>query len=578
MRMVKKSCFYLYLTAVAVVAFLLTGGTNDFGVNRKAVFGEEQINERRLSVKEYRDKMKAGWIGQIAGVVTGAPTEFKWRDAIVPADKVPQWKPEMINNAFGQDDLYVEMTFLKTLETYGLNCDIRQAGIDFANSEYMLWCANQAGRNNLRSGIAPPDSGHPKFNRCPNDIDYQIEADYSGLIAPGLPNRAIFFGNKFGRLMNYSDGIYGGIFMGGMYAEAFFTTDIQKIIAAGLACIPSESQYAEMVRDMVQWHKENPKDWEYSWKKAQKKYREDPNYQKCSNGGIDVKINGVYVLLGLLYGNGDLQKTIEISLRGGQDSDCNPSSSAGVLFTTIGFSKLPDQYSKKLDNEKIFSYTAYNFPKLLDACEKLARQCILAEGGRIEKDADGEEIFVIPVKKAKPLPLELSWAPGPIANSKFTEKELAQIKFRYERYPLERIQEGLDKLLPGWKISQCGPDMDPEISKENGKLLLKVHPLKRGVPCILTRSVSIPQGKKATLNMSVKSATPGKVDWILIVKADGKEIFKAPVGVGQNTKAWNPISVDLTSYAGKTVKIEILNQPNGWTCEAGYWNKLEIVW
>ena len=74
----------------------------------------------RLSVKEYRDKMKAGWIGQIAGVSWGAPTEFKWRDQIIPADKMPAWKPAMINDAFGQDDLYVEMTFLRTLEQYGL--------------------------------------------------------------------------------------------------------------------------------------------------------------------------------------------------------------------------------------------------------------------------------------------------------------------------------------------------------------------------------------------------------------------------------------------------------------------------
>ena len=111
--------------------------------------------ERRLSVDDYRDRMKGGWIGQIIGVVWGAPTEFKFNDVIVPEDKVPVWVPEMINNAFGQDDLYVEMTFLRSLEQYGLDVPIRQAGIDFANSEYALWCANNAGRTNLRKGIAP---------------------------------------------------------------------------------------------------------------------------------------------------------------------------------------------------------------------------------------------------------------------------------------------------------------------------------------------------------------------------------------------------------------------------------------
>jgi len=42
------------------------------------VQGAESAQYRRLSVQDYRDKMKAGWIGQIAGVSWGAPTEFKY--------------------------------------------------------------------------------------------------------------------------------------------------------------------------------------------------------------------------------------------------------------------------------------------------------------------------------------------------------------------------------------------------------------------------------------------------------------------------------------------------------------------
>ncbi len=52
-------------------------------------------------------------------------------------------------------------------------------------------------------GIAPPNSGHPAFSECSDAIDYQIEADFSGLIAPGIPNTAIELGEKFGRLMNW---------------------------------------------------------------------------------------------------------------------------------------------------------------------------------------------------------------------------------------------------------------------------------------------------------------------------------------------------------------------------------------
>src|SRR4051812_36309673 len=79
----------------------------------------QEAKVRRLSKAEYLDKMKAGWIGQMAGVGVGGPTEFRWQGAIVPEDKVPKWTPAMINQ-FDQDDLYVEMTFLRTLEKHGL--------------------------------------------------------------------------------------------------------------------------------------------------------------------------------------------------------------------------------------------------------------------------------------------------------------------------------------------------------------------------------------------------------------------------------------------------------------------------
>ncbi len=533
------------------------------------VAGAQGAEFRRLSVREYRDKMKAGWIGQIAGVSWGAPTEFKFSDKIIPEDKVPQWKPELINNAFGQDDLYVEMTFLRSMEQYGLDVPIRQAGIDFANSKYPLWCANNAGRNNLRDGIAPPDSSHPKFNKCPNDIDYQIEADYSGLIAPGLPNTAIRLGEKFGRLMNYGDGVYGGQFMGGMYAEAFFESDPVKLVEAGLKCIPEKSQYAEMVRDMLKWYREDPNDWEKTWRLSLKKYRQDPEYQKASNGPIDVKINGVCVLMGFLYGGRDLDKTIVISCRSGQDSDCNPSSSGGILFTTIGFSKLPDRFTKMLDETKIFSHTAYNFPGLLDVCEKLARQALVQSGGRVEKDAQGEEFFVIPVQAPKPSPLELSWEPGPIADSMFTQEEMAKI---IELGP-KRIFE---KFAPGWKIRDCGTKMNPGLHPEHeGKKNVYVtHPLNKKTGCALFRSADIPADKKTTLHLVVGHHKEG--DWLLVVKVNGEKVLDKPVGKETATNGWMTVDVDLSWAAGKTINLELVNEPSGWENEAAYWAEIAI--
>ena len=116
--------------------------------------------ERRISVADFRDRMAGAWIGQSVGVSYGWPTEFKFCGKLIPPEKMPpKWTPETINETFAQDDLYVEMTFLDTIDRRGIGVSSRLAGIDFANSTCRLWCANMKGRNNLRHGIAPRRRG-----------------------------------------------------------------------------------------------------------------------------------------------------------------------------------------------------------------------------------------------------------------------------------------------------------------------------------------------------------------------------------------------------------------------------------
>jgi hypothetical protein len=395
----------------------------------------EKTKYRKIPVEEYMDKVKAGWIGQMVGVGWGGPTEFHWNGVIIPEEEMPTWEPGMVNQ-FHQDDIYVEMTFLRTLEKHGWDVSIRQAGIDFANSKYMLWHANKAGRDNLRSGIAAPWSGHPKFNHHADDIDYQIEADYAGLISPGMPNVAIELGETFGRIMNYGDGLYGGNFVAGMYAEAFFETDLEKIVEAGLKCIPAESQYAEAIRDVIGQYHQHPDDWTKAWEFINDKYNNNPEYRKFSCSGIsafniDAKINGAYIVMGLLYGQGDIARTTIISTRCGQDSDCNPANAAGILCTTIGFENLPDDYKSAIDYETRFSYTDYNVSELIDVCAMLVRQAVERGGGKTETGDDGKEYFLIPVEEPVPGKLEQCWEPStPPEDVYFTGEEMEQVEIR----------------------------------------------------------------------------------------------------------------------------------------------------
>ena len=549
--------------------------------------GQAGAAERRISVAEYRDRMQAAWIGQVAGVAWGAPTEFKSNWKIIPANAkyLPKaWRPQMINDAFGQDDLYVEMTFIDTLDRRGWDVTARAAGIDFANSSYRLWHANFVGRDNLRKGIAPPDSSNPIYNKCANCIDYQIEADYSGILMPGYPQGAVILGEKFGRLMNCGDGLHAGQFVGAMYAEAYVERDRVKIVEKALKAIPAESRYAEMVRDMLGWYREMPKDWEAAWHRLVGKYGHEKS--RCDKGQINCVLNGGAVLLGLLWGEGDPDRTILISTRSGFDSDCNPSSAAGVLFCSIGKAALPKRFYEAMDTHTKFEHTNYDFPTLFAVCEKVTREAIVKEGGRIEKDAQGTEWLVLPQKPLKPTPYRSWLDPAPQTGDRYTEAERREIKFIRDsgwgkpsvkasaKMPTASVQAALDKVFPGWRTTENAPDLEPGLRlppKANGSdaPCVMTHPL-RETPATLWREVELPA---VAQSLVVSASADRNGDWTFEAKVNGETVCTRKV----TPKTPLEVALPLDRWAGRKVKLELLNRADGWAFEEAFWHRIELV-
>ncbi len=520
----------------------------------------------------------AGWLGQMVGVSLGAPTEFRFRGQVIPAAQVPVMQPAIANRAFGQDDLYVEMTFLHTLETYGLDVSPAQAGLDFAASEYALWHANSAGRLNLRAGIAPPDSGHPFYNPHSDDIDYQIESDFAGLISPGLPNQAIALGETFGRLMNYGDGLYGGQFVSCMYAEAFFESSPEKLVQAGLACIPANSQYAQAIHDTLAWWRESPQDWQATWQKIEAKYRLNPDFRRssCSDPffdeafDIDAKINGAYVVMGLLYGGGDPLKSMIISMRGGQDSDCNPATASGVLFTSLGWDGLPTEFTGGLNRKRNWDFTDYDFDTLVEVCERLARAAVVKAGGRIERDPNGEEVFVIPMLTPQPGRLEQSWKAEPPKNSAYHPEDLSALKIGSSRLARE-----VGDFAPGWRVTSCAEDFLLGLKQDiDGRSQALLTGSGNWMPCTLANRVTLPGHESQALRLEAGRFNHG--EWLLIVRAGGKELLRQPIDRQTAPDNWLPLEVDLGQFRGKTIWLEVSNHPSGSEGAYGWLSRLSI--
>ncbi len=367
---------------------------------------------RRLSRAVLEDKIRGGWAGQMIGVAYGAPTEFKSNGQI--NDGEIRWSPERVENAIHQDDLYVEMTFAEVMDRIGLEATTEQYGEMFRDSSYALWHANAGARRNLSRGIKAPLSGDPQHNVHANDIDFQIESDFIGLMCPGLPQCSNRYADRVGHVMNYGDGVYGGMLFGAMYATAFFESDPRTVVGQALLAIPAESGYAQAIRDVLAWHAQYPRDWRRSWQLLEDKWNRD---DVCPEGArtpfnIDARLNGAYVVLGLLYGGRDFGQTLEIATRAGQDSDCNPSSAAGVLGVMLGYDGIPERFKSGIPAlaETKFEYTGYSFNAIVASTLARASKNVTLAGGAVTATE-----VVIPVQPPVAAPLE-QWDPGvPVA-------------------------------------------------------------------------------------------------------------------------------------------------------------------
>jgi hypothetical protein len=328
----------------------------------------------------------------------------------------------------------MDLTFVDVFEKEGLDAPAKSHALAFANADYMLWHANQAARYNILNGIMPPASGFWMNNPHADDIDFQIEADFAGLMAPGMVNTATEICDKVGHIMNYGDGWYGGVYVAAMYSLAFVSNDVNYVVTEALKTIPQESQFYKCISDVIKWHSEFPTDWSQTWNLVQQNWSQDIG---CPDGvftdfNIDAKINAAYIVVGLLYGEGDYSKTLDVSTRCGQDSDCNPASAGGILGTMIGYSKLPDEWKKGVIpvEDMDFRYTTMSLNDVYEIGTKHALEMLEKNGAKI----DGENIE-IQFQEIKPVVLEVGFEGHyPVsrdATNKILDEKTSEMEFNF---------------------------------------------------------------------------------------------------------------------------------------------------
>lgn len=326
--------------------------------------------ELKLSDEELFDRIYGAWLGRSAGCALGKPVEgwhkekiesyLKFADAYPLDDYFPavEGHPEGYQVRSGNctrgnvkymardDDMDYTILGLHILETHGLDFTMQNVADTWLNRMpyHLVYTAERVAYRNLVNGIRPPESAMHN-NPFREWIGAQIRADAWGYVTPGYPEKAAEFAFQDAAVSHVKNGIYGEMLIAAMLAATFITNNIEEVLEIGLSEIPAKCRLASAMKDTLAWSKEC-NSWQNAWEKINEKY--------CHYHRVHTINNAAMVLMGLLYAQGDYEKSITISVMGGWDTDCTGATAGSIAGAMLGAKNLPAKWVKPL-NDKIFS-------------------------------------------------------------------------------------------------------------------------------------------------------------------------------------------------------------------------------
>lgn len=295
--------------------------------------------------KEYVEGIYAGWLAKIIGIRLGAPIEGWTYEQIKKMYGECTGYPVDYKDFAADDDSNGPLFFLRALEDSNKEedletQDVAEALLNYAPFEHgFFWwggygiSTEHTAYLNLRNGMKAPMSGSIAQNGATTaeQIGGQIFIDTWGLVTPGNPDLAAKLAEKAASVTHGGNGVYGGIFVAACISYAFVEKDMRKIIEKGLSYIPQDSEYAIVVREIMEFYDQHPQSWEECFKYI----RENRGYKRYP-GMCHIIPNIAVMILALMYGEGDFSDTLNICNRCGWDTDCNVGNVATIMGVRNG--------------------------------------------------------------------------------------------------------------------------------------------------------------------------------------------------------------------------------------------------
>ena len=328
------------------------------------------------------EKLYAGLIGMDAGMRLGAPVEN------------PFWTYERLQSYYGDirgylreqryytadDDVNGPLIFVRALADNAMPETLTSEAVGETWLNYtrrgmgMFWWGGEDASTehraymNLRRGVKAPRSGSIGENgkTAAEQIGGQIFADAWGLICPGDPARASALAAAAASVSHDGSGVDGARFMAACIAAAYTASSLDEVLDTGLRFLPEKSDYRRVVETVRAFHRAHPAEADFRACRAMiaREFREE-----AYPGGYHIVPNAGICILAMLYGKGDLGRSIEISVMCGYDTDCNASNIGTILGVLGGLDGVPERYRRPI-NDLVTLSSVSGYLNLVDLSDK----------------------------------------------------------------------------------------------------------------------------------------------------------------------------------------------------------------
>ncbi len=384
---------------------------------------------KKISAEEYQDKVYASWLGQMVGNIYGLVHENKYIDEPGPDDfpygydYAETWfggrmtdVMRQYDGAFSDDDTDFEYMYLILTEKYGPEPTYEQIAEAWKyHVRDFVWIANRSALTLMHVGFTPPATGQRVHNEHWFQIDPQLINEFWAVTSPGMVRYAVEKSDWGARITNDDWGVEPTVFYGAMYAAAFFESDVNTLIEIAIEAMPEGSRFVETVQEMKRLYAQYPDDYRAARDEMAQKYyhQEEESVKTIWNANL----NGASGILALLYGQGDFQRTLDLSNYFGFDADNQAATMAGLLGVANGTAGIPHELLHPIEgwtepfNDRYVNRTRFDLPDagIKDMAARTVAQAeniILMHGGR-KVEEDGQTFYVINPEAEFVPPLEL---------------------------------------------------------------------------------------------------------------------------------------------------------------------------